>query len=192
MKRLVAIIMSLTVLAITALAQDSAQPKTTTPAPSTPTQELDEKEFELRWKAETKARRIPDPNKRIEALQKMLTDFPNDPPVLEVEQGILDTYLEFWPQQIGKILPQIDKVIGPVRPNQKVGSGNNLFNELAVKLVKREYCWIKQKTSRSRASLCSMSRSSISRRSDCSAFLKKLYLALRIWRKGSALSARRF
>jgi tetratricopeptide (TPR) repeat protein len=136
MKKPVVIIMAVSVVTITAFGQSNAQEKGAAQAPATTTQGFDEKEFELRWKAETKARRIPDPNKRIAALRRMLTDFPNNPPVLEVEQGILDTYIEFWPRQTERILTQIDKVIGPRRANQKVASANNLHNQLAVKLVK--------------------------------------------------------
>jgi hypothetical protein len=145
MKRLVVIMLVGTVLAAIALAQDSSQQKTTPPAAATSaaatsTPEFDEKEFERRWKALTKAQRISNPNQRLEALRKLLTDFPNDPPAYEVayevEQSTLDTYIEFWPQDNEKILTQIDKVIGAAPVAQKVGSGNNLYNKLAVKLLK--------------------------------------------------------
>jgi tetratricopeptide (TPR) repeat protein len=131
MIKLLAVTAATILLAVSAAAQTAMPPAG---APATPPQ-AQKSEFELLSDAAVKARRISDPIKRIEAYEKLLTDFPKSSPQYYVNKGILDTHIEFWPQRTEKILELIRKVIDPVRENRKTSHSNNTHNQIATQLI---------------------------------------------------------
>ncbi|HKP47335.1 MAG TPA: hypothetical protein VJT50_12110, partial [Pyrinomonadaceae bacterium] len=122
------------------LAQTTTLPKEVvskpTPEPSEEETERLVQRWEAREKAVRKALRLTQPDKRILALKSLLREFPEDAEVPAiVDDGILDTYIKYRPRQTGNILSQIDKVLKNVPDNFKTGSGTNVYNKIAVKLV---------------------------------------------------------
>lgn len=125
---------------VSALAQTSQQPKEASTEPTTgPSEEETEKlvqRWEAREKAVRRALRLSEPDKRILAFKSLLREFPEDTEVPSiVEEGILDTYIKYRPRQTENILSQIDKVVKHVPADFKTGSGSNVYNKIAVKLV---------------------------------------------------------
>jgi tetratricopeptide (TPR) repeat protein len=117
-----------------------AQSKKSLPQTTAESSEADADKELQRWEARQKAVRkamsISDPQLRLQALRRLLTDFPEDKEVPRiVDEGTLDTYIKYWPRQTQKILAQIEKMIGAVPRNFKSGSGNNIYNQIATKLV---------------------------------------------------------
>jgi tetratricopeptide (TPR) repeat protein len=140
MKMLLLILASTVLLAIAAVAQTTT-PSKDAATPTTP--ELSEEETDRlvqRWEAREKdlrrALKFSEPRERIQALRKLLTDYPEDVEVPRlVDEGILDTYIKYRPQQSKEILAQIAKLLKRVPDNFKTGSGNNPYNQIAVKLL---------------------------------------------------------
>ncbi len=77
------------------------------------------------YTAYSQANRISDPQKRIEALEKVLVDFPKADPFVTgmVHQAILSSMVKAWPDQKEKILAQAQKYIDLYpEPNQSGAS----------------------------------------------------------------------
>lgn len=140
MKTLTIIFAAIILQNASGLAQTPAPPKV---ALSQPTPKQSEEEIDRmvqRWEAREKsvraALKLSQPEQRIVALRKLLNLYPDDKEVPAiVEEGILDTYIKYRPSQTAKILAQIDKVLKPIPESFKTGSGNNIYNRIAVKLV---------------------------------------------------------
>lgn len=142
-KRLLIFLAAIILLTISAVAQ-TTPPKSAAPRPTPEASEEETEKMIQRWEAREKdvrrAFRLSEPEKRIVALKKLLTDYPEDAEVPKiVDEGILDTYIKYWPQQKEQILAQIDKMLKRVPENFKADSGNNLYSQIAAKLVE---AWI--------------------------------------------------
>src|SRR5712671_3018963 len=135
MKRSLVTILILSLMAVNAITQTPTGRTPAETAASAPAGGFDSREFELQMEAGRKAKRISDPELRIKAYEKMLADFPKNPPVSTVNRGILDTHIEFWPSQTDRILALIDKVIDPGRESKKTGFSNNPHNQIANQLM---------------------------------------------------------
>lgn len=136
------IFLMLAVGCVSALAQTGTLPNeaASKPTPEPSEEETDRlvKRWEAREKAVRRALRLSEPDKRILALKNLLREFPEDAEVPAiVDDGILDTYIKYRPKQTANILAQIDKVLTQVPADFKTGSGTNVYNKIAVKLVER-------------------------------------------------------
>ncbi|HEY3129390.1 MAG TPA: tetratricopeptide repeat protein, partial [Acidobacteriota bacterium] len=69
------------------------------------------REMPADMKAYMEAARIPDPQKKLEALQKFLVDFPNSQGAASANQAILEVLVKNWPDKKDQIQAQADKVI---------------------------------------------------------------------------------
>jgi tetratricopeptide (TPR) repeat protein len=139
-KRLLIFFAAIMLLTISAVAQTTTPPKSAAPQPTPEPSEEETEKLVQRWEAREKdvrrALRLSEPEKRLVALKKLLTDYPEDAEVPKiVDEGILDTYLKYWPQQQEQILAQIDRMLKRVPENFKADSGNSLYSQVAAKLV---------------------------------------------------------
>jgi tetratricopeptide (TPR) repeat protein len=106
------------------------------------TEEEAEKQYqrwEARERAVRRATRLSDPKKRIEALERLRIDFPEDaegPRI--IDEGTLETYLKFWPQQTGKILALINRIVGSVNADETGVAASSSYDFVATKLVEAE------------------------------------------------------
>lgn len=82
------------------------------------------------WQAFFKANGIADPQKKIEALEKILKDFPKaeDFFVNQINQSILSATVKAWPDQKEKILTQARKIADKAPENSK----GNTLNSVAT------------------------------------------------------------
>ncbi|MFY9573519.1 MAG: tetratricopeptide repeat protein, partial [Blastocatellia bacterium] len=62
-------------------------------------------------KAFTDANRIKEPDKKIEAMEKVIADFPRSQAVYSAHQAIFDTLVKSFPHQESRILASADKAI---------------------------------------------------------------------------------
>lgn len=62
-------------------------------------------------KAYSEARAITDPQKKLEALQKIAADFGNSSMISSINRSILETMVENWPQKTGEIAAAADKAM---------------------------------------------------------------------------------
>jgi hypothetical protein len=94
-------------------------------------------------KAYSTIAKITDPQKRLDALQKFVADFPKSSRVGMAENQILDTLIKSFPDQEERILTQAKKIIAaaPVKrgsspvPGMAVGTRESVCNSIAAKLV---------------------------------------------------------
>jgi len=125
-------------IAIILLATAPSQGQTTegvkTPAQRQP-KPLTPDEFEPQWNAYQAAMKIAEPEKRLAALQQLLKDFPENPPVDMVERGALETYIKFRPQETAQILARIDTVIGRLPTGTRGSVTSNRYHEIAAQLL---------------------------------------------------------
>lgn len=92
--------------------------------------------WEARERAVRRATHLADPQQRIEALQRLRIDFPEDAEVPRIiEEGMLETYLKFWPQQTGKILELIKRIVGRVDGDESGVAASSSYDLVATKLV---------------------------------------------------------
>ncbi len=137
MKRLLLLPVLIVLLAIGVVAQTTAPPQESS-KPESSEEETDRlvQRWEAREKDVRRALKLSEPGKRILALRKLLTDYPEDAEVPRiVDEGILDTYIKYRPQQTKEILAQIDKLLKNIPDDFKTGSGSNPYNQIAVKLL---------------------------------------------------------
>ena len=82
-------------------------------------------------KALTDAVKIKEPDKKIEALEKVISDFPKSQTVSSAHQAIFETLVKSYPDQKDKILSNADKAIDTapdfIRPFICSNLGNRLF-----------------------------------------------------------------
>jgi hypothetical protein len=140
MKRLLLALPATLLLAVAAWAQTTTPSKgdATFSAPEPSDAETDRlfQQWEAREKDLRRALKLSEPEKRILALRRLLKDYPEDTEVPRlVDEGILDTYIKYRPQQTKEILAQIDNLLKGVPDNFKTGSGSNPYNQIAVKLL---------------------------------------------------------
>jgi hypothetical protein len=94
-------------------------------------------------KAYSAIAKITDPQKRLDALQKFVADFPKSFRVGMAENQILDTMVKSFPDQEEKILAQAKRIIdaAPVKrgaspvPGMAVGTRESVCNLIAAKLI---------------------------------------------------------
>lgn len=92
--------------------------------------------WEARERAVRRATRISDPQQRIEALERLRIDFPEDTDVPRIiNEGTLETYLKFWPQQSGKILALINRIIRRTDADEPGAAASASYDFVATKLV---------------------------------------------------------
>jgi thiol-disulfide isomerase/thioredoxin len=101
---------------VTVSAQNQ-QPKTPPPAPPD-------------RKAYSDAMAIKEPDKKIEALQQVLKDFPDSQAASAVQQAIFDTLVKNFPGQKARILEQANLIIAKATDAQKP----NIFGSLGTQL----------------------------------------------------------
>jgi len=77
------------------------------------------------------AQKISDPQKKLEALEKIVADFPKSPFLSTVNQEIFNVLVKNWPDQKDKILALAKKMIEAV-PEQ---SRSFIYNNVATKLT---------------------------------------------------------
>jgi tetratricopeptide (TPR) repeat protein len=121
--RLQLILLSVAVLvafASSALAQTTAQT----------TAQTNQQQVPPDRKAYSEANAIKEPAKKIEALEKFVTDFPNSTSVYMAHQAIFDTLVKNYPNQKDKILEQGGKVLDKAPERSKI----NLYNSLGSQL----------------------------------------------------------
>jgi tetratricopeptide (TPR) repeat protein len=131
------VILWLALLNVTA--QTPSRPKDA-PSPQADATEEESDALLRRWESREKALRqalkLSEPTKRISALKKLLTDYPEDPDVPRlVDEGILDTYIRYTPQQTKDILAQIDKILKKLPAKYRTGSANNPYSQIAAQLA---------------------------------------------------------
>jgi tetratricopeptide (TPR) repeat protein len=81
-------------------------------------------------KAFSEANAIKEPDKKIEALEKFTTDFPNSTSVSAAHQAIFDTLVKNYSNQKDKIMEQAGKAIDKAPDRLKI----NLYNSLGSRL----------------------------------------------------------
>lgn len=82
-------------------------------------------------KAYSDAMRLSDPEKKIEALEKFLVDYPSSGGTQTVQRELLRTLIKTYPDQKEKILAQVDKLTASAPDTAKSG----LFNTVAWELL---------------------------------------------------------
>src|SRR5256885_5593251 len=84
---------------------------TQSPAPvALPTPAPDQKAYD-------EARRIKDPQKKIEALEKVVKDFPDKVVAFQARNDALDAYIKNFPTQTDKIRAAAEKIFEPSKPS---------------------------------------------------------------------------
>jgi Tol biopolymer transport system component len=78
----------------------------------------------------SEANAIKEPDKKIEALEKFVTDFPNSTSVYMAHQAIFGILANNYPNQKDKILEQAGKVLDKAPERSKI----NLYNSLGSQL----------------------------------------------------------
>jgi tetratricopeptide (TPR) repeat protein len=82
-------------------------------------------------KALSEARKIKDPGKKVDALEKYTKDYPNSLTLGSVHEMILDSLIKNWPDQKERILSQAEKAIDSASPWNK----NGVYEDIADKLM---------------------------------------------------------
>jgi len=127
--------LALIMFAFGLFATAQAQTAVTTPSPSpsaTPTPVItvstppDQKAYD-------EARRIKDPEKKIEALEKMTRDFPDRFTTVQARNEILDTLIKNFPTQIDRIRAAANRYLTPTPGVVVIGSFN--YITVATKLM---------------------------------------------------------
>lgn len=110
--------------------QSGAVPKTSpspTPAPvAAPTPPLDVKAYD-------EARRIKDPEKKIEALEKVAKDFPDRFSAFQARNEVLDTLIKNFPSQTDRIRAAAERYLSPTTGVVVIGSST--YVTVAAKLM---------------------------------------------------------
>jgi len=91
----------------------SSPPPSPTPSPAPvalPTPAPDQKAYD-------EARRIKDPQKKIEALEKVVKDFPDKFVAFQARNDVLDAYIKSFPTQTDKIRAAAEKIFEPSKPS---------------------------------------------------------------------------
>jgi tetratricopeptide (TPR) repeat protein len=109
-----------------ALAQTTAQ----TGAQTQTAAQTNQQQLPPDRKAYSDANSIKEPDKKIEALEKFATDFPNSTSVSAAYQAIFDTLVKNYPSQKDRIMEQAGKAIGKAPDRSKM----NLYNLLGSRL----------------------------------------------------------
>src|SRR5213080_4090631 len=84
-------------------------------------------------KAYDEARRIKDPQKKIEALEKVVKDFPDKVAAFQARNDVLDAYIKNFPAQTDKIRAAAEKIFEPSKPSP-LALGSSYMN-VATKLM---------------------------------------------------------
>jgi tetratricopeptide (TPR) repeat protein len=84
-------------------------------------------------KAYDEARRIKDPQKKIEALEKVVKDFPDKFVAFQARNDVLDAYIKSFPTQTDKIRAAAEKIFEPSKPSP-MALGSSYMN-VATKLM---------------------------------------------------------
>jgi len=84
-------------------------------------------------KAYDEARRIKDPQKKIEALEKVVKDFPDKVAAFQARNDVLDAYIKNLPAQTDKIRAAAEKIFEPSKPSP-LALGSSYMN-VATKLM---------------------------------------------------------
>ena len=84
-------------------------------------------------KAYDEARRIKDPQKRIEALEKVVKDFPDKFAAFQARNDVLDAYIKNFPTQTDKIRAAAEKIFEPSKPSP-LSLGSSYMN-VATRLM---------------------------------------------------------
>src|SRR5207244_11750209 len=71
----------------------------------------------LEQKAYDEARRIKDPQKKIEALEKVVKDFPDKFAAFQARNDVLDAYIKNFPTQTDKIRAAAEKIFEASKPS---------------------------------------------------------------------------
>src|SRR5437016_583274 len=91
----------------------SSPPPSPTPSPAPvalPTPAPEQKAYD-------EARRIKDPQKKIEALEKVVKDFPDKFVAFQARNDVLDAYIKNLPAQTDKIRAAAEKIFEPSKPS---------------------------------------------------------------------------
>lgn len=138
---------ALLLLSVAAFAQQPPQPASATPADANknaqaekaaekpqPTPAPTPRAMPPEQKAYMDAQRIKDPDKKLEALEKYLTGYPNSPMVSSAHLAILETLVKLTPRQPEKILWQVKRMM------ERQGGFSTGFTEsqIATQLLKAE------------------------------------------------------
>src|SRR2546429_931936 len=100
---------------------------TQSPAPiALPTPAPDQKAYD-------EARRIKDPQKRIEALEKVVKDFPDKFAAFQARNDVLDAYIKNFPTQTDKIRVAAEKIFEPSKASP-LALGSSYMN-VATRLM---------------------------------------------------------
>jgi tetratricopeptide (TPR) repeat protein len=84
-------------------------------------------------KAYDEARRIKDPQKKIEALEKVVKDFPDKVVAFQARNDVLDAYIKSFPTQTDKIRAAAEKIFEPSKVSP-LALGSSYLN-VATKLM---------------------------------------------------------
>ena len=101
-------------------AQTTPPAKPTPPVPATPTMGPDQKAY-------TEAMALKDPDKKIEALEKFMNDYPDSPGISLSHRGIFDTLVKSHPDQIERIREAADRAISKASSEAMKASYYNAF-----------------------------------------------------------------
>ena len=127
------IFLALIIFAFGCFATAHAQTVVTTPSPSPGTSPTMAPAPPPDQKAYDEARRIKDPEKKIEALEKMVKDFPDRFTALQARSDILDTLIRNFPTQTGRIRGAAERYLTPTPGLVVIGSSN--YINVAAKLM---------------------------------------------------------
>jgi TolA-binding protein len=83
-------------------------------------------------KAYNDARRITDPQKKIDALEKLISDFPDGFQAFQARNDVLDTLIKSFPNEKDKIRAAAERIL---RPQGVVITGGSTFVSVATKLM---------------------------------------------------------
>src|SRR6185436_10144133 len=97
------------------------------PAPAAPAVPPDQKAYD-------EARRVKDPEKRLDALEKVIKDFPDKFAGFQARSDVLDTLIKYFPTQTDKIRTAAERYIAPMQ-GLVVSSTGSAYVTVAVKLM---------------------------------------------------------
>ncbi len=117
--RLLLYLLPALVLAAFVVSVSAQNPQQTTPPPTSPDR-----------KAYTEANAIKEPDKKIEALQKFVADFPDSQSANMAQQAIFNTLVKNYPDQKSRILEQAERIIAKASDAQKPNTYATLGSQL--------------------------------------------------------------
>lgn len=117
--RLLLILLSAIVLAafVVSVSAQNQQPRTQAPTPPD-------------RKAYTDAMAIKEPDRKIEALENVIKEFPDAQSATTAQQAIFDTLVKSYPDQVSRIRQQAEKIIVKSTDAQKPSTLSNLATQL--------------------------------------------------------------